>query len=152
MTGVHVLPNGNRLTEADYRQLVAAGVRRCSAAEGAARFAVEVGCDEKTMRAARDGKSSLVGSTLFNMLLVNPTVLDELAAHFGLRLMPLEAVDNGDARLLADIAGLGATVATALADGRIDHIEEQAIADQARGVVQDLTGRIAVADRKRARR
>lgn len=152
MTGARVCPNRRRLTEADYRALVAAGIRRATAKDGAARFAVEVGCDEKTMRAARDGKSSLIGSTLANTLAVDLSTLDELLAHFGLRLVPIEAVDDGDARLLADIAGLGATVAGAMADGRIDHVEELHIADQARGVVADLTGRIAAADRKRVAR
>lgn len=142
-----VRPKQSRLTEADYRQLVAAGVRRCSAADGAARFAVEVGCDEKTMRAARDSKSSLSGSTLFNMLLVDPSALDELAAHFGFRLAPLEGSAEDDAGLNADVAHLNAVVAEAMRDGRIDHVENVRVLNAARPVVQTLTGRIAAAGR-----
>lgn len=147
MSRASVRPKQSRLTEADYRQLVAAGVRRCSAADGAARFAVEVGCDEKTMRAARDAKSSLSGSTLFNMLLVDPSALDELAGHFGFRLAPLEADAADDAGLNADVAYLNSVVADAMRDGRIDHIENARVLDAARPVVQTLTGRIAAAGR-----
>ena len=149
MSGNTVLPKPTRLTELAYRQLVAAGVRRCSAKDGAGRFGLEVGCGEQTMRAARDARSSLNGSTLFNMLLADPTALDELAAYFGMQFVPRQPVEESDARLLADVTGLGAVIADALADGFVDHREEQRIAAAARPVVRELAGRIAVADRKR---
>ena len=142
------MPNDKKITDAEYRELIAPGVRRASATIGCDRLGLGVGCDGKTLRHARDEKSTLVGATSWNLLTVDPTALNEIAAHFGYQLVPLNA--TASTRLLADSASLTATIAEALADGIIDHREEQAIADKARPVVAELNGLIASADRKRA--
>ncbi|WP_426163038.1 hypothetical protein [Sandarakinorhabdus sp. DWP1-3-1] len=142
-----IIPNARLLTDDDYRRLSSAGIRRVSAADGCARLALEVGCDERTMRNARDRRSSLSGASLFNMLAKDPSALDELLAHFGYRAAPIDAATADDAGLNADVAHLNAVVAEAMRDGRIDHIENARVLDAARPVVQTLTGRIASAGR-----
>jgi hypothetical protein len=146
----NVTPKRSRITDAEYRRFVAQGVRRLAVKDGAARLGLDVGCGERTMRDARDEKSSLSGATLFNLLSVDPSALDELLAHFNLCTRELEPSHSSDAKLNADIAVLSASLAVALADGRIDHREEQDIASRARPVVVEIAGRIAAADRKRA--
>ena len=142
------MPNDKRITDAEYRELIAPGVRRASATIGCDRLGLLVGCDGKTLRHARDEKSTLAAASLFNLLTVDPTALNELAAHFGFQFTPIAV--SAYPRLLADAVGLSAVIADALADGIIDHREEQAIADKARPVVAELNGLIASADRKRA--
>jgi hypothetical protein len=150
MTTGHVRPADLLLTEEDYRRLVAPAISRMTVDRQLARLALMVGADEKTLRQAREARASLSGSKLFNLLTVDPTALDELLAHFGLKAVPLEAADACETRLLAETAGLVAAHARAFADGRIDHREEQALAAIARPVTQEWAGRIARADRKRA--
>ena len=147
MTGGIVIPNNGLLTDSEYRTLVAAGVRRASAKNGVARLGLQVGADERTLRNARDGKSSLCGSTLVNLLAADPHALDELLAHFGVKLVPIDASGDSDADLNADVAALNAEVACAMRDGKIDRIENARILAKARPVVRELAGRIAAADR-----
>ena len=143
MTTGNVLPKKYALTETEYRKLLAKGIRRVSAENGAGRFGLAVGCGEKTMRNARDERTSLHGATAFNMLLQDPTALDEVLAYFGMRAEPIEADAGQDARLLADTLLLASDHAEALADGRVDHIEEARLVKRARPVAMAWNARIA---------
>ena len=85
---------------------------------------------------------------LLNLLHISDgTVLDELLAGLGYRLVPLEDAGQPDAVVLADTAGLAATMASAMADGRIDHRERCAIVREARPLVKTLAAEIARHDR-----
>jgi hypothetical protein len=150
MTAGSVSPISTRLTDADYRRLVAATVGRLCLVHGKDRLALEAGCDERTMRHARDERTSLSAASLFNMLALDASALDELASHFGLKLVALEASDKAEGELLTGTLALAHGHAAALADGKICHIEEQTLATLARPVVSEWAARIARADRKRA--
>lgn len=143
MTTGNVSPKNYVLTEAEYRNLLAKGIRRVSADHGAGRFGLLVGCGEKTMRNARDERTSLHGATAFNMLQQDPSALDEVLAHFGMRLEPIDAEIGVNARLLADTLALAADHAAALSGGRIDNIEAARLIKLARPVVREWTARIA---------
>lgn len=145
-----VSPNRTKLTEAEYRPIQGAILRRLELSHGQQRLALEAGTEARTIRNARDALATMRADFLFNLLDLDASALDEVLAHYGLKAVPMDVNTAADSRLLADIAGLGATFADALADGRIDHREEQTIADRARPVVRELAGRIAQADRKRA--
>jgi hypothetical protein len=124
MTHRNVLPNRVGITESDYRALVAKSVLRLSAANGCDRLALDVGgVDGRTLRNTRDEKTSLNGATLFNLLTIDLTALDELLAHFGVRAVAIDGQDAEDHRLLADTMALAAAHADALADGTVDHNE-----------------------------
>lgn len=142
MIAVNVLPKNYALTEFEYRKLLAKGIRRVSANGGAGRFGLAVGCGEKTMRNARDERTSLQGATAFNMLLQDPSALDEVLAHFGMCIQPIDAEIGPDAQLLADTLALAAYHAEALSDGRIDHIKAARLNKLARPVVREWTARI----------
>ena len=70
--------------------------------------------------------------------------------HFGLKAVPIDPADRCDATMLAEVAALTSEAATAMADGRIDHIERGRIVKKARPVVQRLTAEIARHDREQA--
>ena len=143
MTASNVLPKPQPLTETDYRRLLAKGITRVTGNTEVGRFGIATGCGEKTMRNARDEKTSLHGATAFNMLLQDPTALDEILAALGFRLSPVEATMGDEARLLADTLALASDHAEAMADGRVDRIEEARLIKKARPVAMAWNARIA---------
>ncbi len=145
-----VRPEDRLLTEEDYRRLTGPAIRRMTVDLQLARLALMVGADEKTLRQAREERASLSGAKLFNLLAVDPTALDGLLQHFGLRAVPIDPAEGCDAEMLAEVAALTSEAATAMADGRIDHIERGRIVKRARPVVQRLTAEIARHDREQA--
>lgn len=84
-----VRPNNRRLTDADARHLLAEGLIRTCHAFGPSRVALETGCDEKTIRRARDEDSTLGLACAVNLLTVDEHALDELLGSLGFMLVPL---------------------------------------------------------------
>jgi hypothetical protein len=84
-----VRPPVRRLTDSDARHLLADGLLRSCHAHGPARVALETGCDEKTIRRARDEETTLKLACAFNLLDIDPHALDALAAAKGVMLVPL---------------------------------------------------------------
>lgn len=85
----NVRPNTRKLTDADARHLLAYGLLRTCHAHGPSRVAVEAGCDEKTIRRARDEESTLGLACAINLLDIDAHVLDALLAAKGYMLTPL---------------------------------------------------------------
>lgn len=96
MPDQRVRPPVQRMTETDYRHNLAAGLIRVAHQLGPERVAVEIGCNEKTVRNARDEKSSISGHCQWNLLDVDPHALDELAAFKGFMLLPLLSGASAD--------------------------------------------------------
>ena len=89
MSDRNVRPVSRKLTDADARHLLADGLIRTCHNHGPSRVAVEAGCDEKTIRRARDEESTLGLACAINMLDIDPHVLDALLAAKGFMLAPL---------------------------------------------------------------
>lgn len=106
----HVRPSARKLTDSDARHLLADGLLRSCHTHGPSRVAVEAGCDEKTIRRARDEDSTLGLAASWNLLDIDNHALDALAAAKGVMIVPL--FDDG-----ADVisAGSAAIHKTALA-------------------------------------
>ena len=85
----NVRPSVRRLTDADARHLLADGLLRACHVHGPSRVALETGCDEKTIRRARDEESTLNLACTFNLLDIDPHALDALAAAKGVMIVPL---------------------------------------------------------------
>lgn len=132
----NVFRNSRRLTESDFRALVADAVRKLVRQHGAERVAIEAGCDVRTIQGALSECHSIKAATLFNLLALDLTALDGLAGHFGGHIVPVQADAGPGLDLLADTAKLVAIHGKALADGRIDHQEAAALAEHAKPVVQ----------------
>lgn len=89
MADNQVRPKSQKLTDADARHLLAYGLLKTCHREGPSRVAVEAGCDEKTIRRARDEESTLGLASSWNLLDIDPHALDALAASKGVMLVPL---------------------------------------------------------------
>jgi hypothetical protein len=142
-----VRPNVDPLTEADARHLLAEGLLRPCQDHGPTRVALKIGCDEKTVRKARDKDTTLRLDYSWNALLANPCALDALAAHFGFRLAPLEAPRTADLSLPCIVTRFQLELSLALEDGRLDAAElvKMRPAIEALGsVVDDLRERLKV--------
>lgn len=87
----HVRPCSRKLTDADARHLLADGLLRSCHEHGPSRVAVEAGCDEKTIRRARDEDSTLGLACTVNLLDIDSHALDALLAAKGVMLVPLTA-------------------------------------------------------------
>lgn len=86
------------LTEDDARELLAKPLRALCQDHGPTRVAKALGgIDEKTVRNARDEKSTLCLDTAANLLSLDPYALDGFLAHFGRRSVPADALCNTDA-------------------------------------------------------
>lgn len=87
--------------------------------------------------------------TIFNSLCADPTALDEIAAYYGFKLIPLITDAANDFDTLADAADLHDEHMNAMRDGVRDHRETLRIADKARPVVRKYQAIISEADRIR---
>lgn len=86
-----VRPNSERLTDTRARHLLADGLLRACHKHGPSKVGVDIGCDEKTVRRARDESSTLKLNCAWNLLDVDPHALDVLAASKGVMLVPILA-------------------------------------------------------------
>lgn len=91
MAEKHVRPSVHSLTDADARHLLADGLIRTCHRHGPSRVALATGCDEKTIRRARDEDSTLGLACSWNLLDVDEHALDALAAAKGFMLVRLMA-------------------------------------------------------------
>lgn len=85
----HVRPSVRKMTDADARHLLADGLLRACHIHGPSRVAVEAGCDEKTIRRARDEESTLHLASVLNLLDIDQRALDALMAAKGKMLVPM---------------------------------------------------------------
>lgn len=87
----NVRPQATALTDIDARHLLADGLLRTCHVHGPSRVALATGCDEKTIRRARDEESTLGLACAFNLLDIDDHALDALIAAKGFMLVPLVA-------------------------------------------------------------
>lgn len=93
------------LTEDEYRDKLSKGIGAIVQELGPTKVGGRIGCNEKTVRNARDKATFLDAYLCWNFLLADPHALDPLAAHFNMRLVPLD--DTGP----TDWAAIGASAA-----------------------------------------
>ncbi len=150
MTGGNVCPKASPLLEEDFRRLVSATLRRLLAARKQGELAYVAGVEERTIANALHERNSLGAKAVLNLLLADPTALDELLAHYGLKAVPADAAGANDhMQVMAGAAGFTSTMAEALADGRVDHRERAVIAENARALHAQLGQLIAAHDRRK---
>lgn len=118
-----VPPPVRPLTEDDYRHLVAEGLLRPTHDQGPTRVGLTIGCDEKTVRGARDKRSTLRGDLQWNLLLVDEHALDPLAARFRKRLVDMDPAPVDWPALGAAMAEASAEIFRALGKGHVSHLD-----------------------------
>jgi hypothetical protein len=98
MSSGNVLPSAPLLTELDARDLLARPLLAACSELGPTRVAKALGgLDEKTIRNARDEKSTLSLESAANLLSLDGCALEGFLRHFGRRSVPIDAVCNTDA-------------------------------------------------------
>lgn len=89
MTAPHVRPPVARLTDDDARASLSTVINKLCEEHGPSRVALEVGCDEKTIRRAREKESTLKLHTAGNLLALSPYALDGFLGRYGFRAVPI---------------------------------------------------------------
>lgn len=94
----NVPPPAIPLTVEDAREILAAPLRSLCSDHGPTAVARSIGgCEDKTVRDARDEKSTLRLDYAANLLLLDGTALDGFLARVGRRSVPMDAVCTTDA-------------------------------------------------------
>lgn len=124
--------------------LVAGWARVVGTNKGAMADRMEV--DTKTINRALTQENTPELHTAFNSLVFDPSALDEVAALYGMRLLPLQCEAANDFTTLADVSGLASALARALSDGKRDHRETIKLANLIRPVICELSAIVAEAD------
>ncbi len=142
----HVRPNRSRLTDSDARHHLAAGLIRVCHEHGPSRIALETGCDEKTIRRARDEQSTLGLACVVNLAAFDPAALNDLFGAIGLKLV---ALDGGEVNrsTASSITKLLLELSVALEDGRVDDRELSAMRsaiDEAGNAIDAMRARLSV--------
>lgn len=128
----NVRPSARRLTEEDARKKLAAGLLRLTSQHGPSRVGLEAGCDEKTIRNARDQKSTLRLDLALNLLTLDATALDELFAECGFKLCLIRAEAANDLHTAAGLLEGATELVRAHEDGNRSRAETFRIADKLR--------------------
>ena len=144
-----VRPTSKRLTEEDARKHLSFGLLRVTASHGPSRAGLEAGCDEKTIRNARDQKSSLGLHLALNLLSLDHTALDELLAAYGFRLTPITMQGANDLHTAAGLLDGASELIKAQEDGIRDRAETLRVADKLRPHMHAAAAIIREADEMR---
>lgn len=138
-----VAPSCSPLTDLECRELLSRPLLRLCSAYGPTKVAVTIGCKtDKTVRNARDERSTLGLYNAANLLLLDPTALDGILAHFGRRSVPIGATCNTDDRV-AQSSVLKAALALSIAledDDQIDADEVRQNRQTIEAAVDALNG------------
>jgi DNA-binding phage protein len=141
-----VLPKRAPLGKETAKEALALVLARLVHRHGVATVAAHAGCCDRTIRSAMGLDSLPELHTVLNLLSLDATALDELLAPMGFRLVQVEDASRCYPTLLADLAGVTATTAAALADGRVDHQEDAKIVSQLRELLPVLNAFMATKD------
>jgi hypothetical protein len=147
MTVNNIVPKNNHVTNDEAKHLLAAGLLRAvknRGRRGIESISFDADCNKRTVSKALALETLPAGETLVNLLIADASILDELFAHVGLRVVPLEKSNMEDLDLVEALATLVGALAKSHSPnspggaGRI-HTETTAIADMARTVLPPLT-------------
>lgn len=140
MRNNQVRPKTPTLTDEDARELLAIKLKQIVAKHGPKRVGHTIGCDEKTVRRARDEVHTLGLACTFNLLDLDPTALDLLAAARGYAIVPLEVDFKNDMEVIAELSGLLNEWLAAMQDFKRDNAETAKIAARIRQIMPKLRG------------
>jgi len=121
---------------------------RLTYTHGAGTVADHAGCSARTIAEAKAEHSLPELHSIINLLGLDATVLDELMAMVGFRMM-LIRVGQSDGQyfeMMANAAELASTLADALRDRRVDHLEEAKIEGVLRAILPALNAWVAGRD------
>lgn len=123
MSRDHVRPTISKLTDEDARHLLAEGLIRVCHEKGPSRVALEIGCDEKTVRRARNEESTLGLASVVNLALVEPEGVRPLFEAIGKRLVDIDGEKTADLSIPCIFTRFMWELSVALEDGKLDPAE-----------------------------
>lgn len=144
-----VVRNPQRLTKDRAKALLASGLQRAVTAHGADEVALAAGCTRRCIEKALAHDTLPSMETALNALAVEPTVLDELLAAYGLRLCPLRAEAANDLAVAGGVIDAMGKLVTACADGHRDHNETLSVAALLRPHLPAINAIVREADQLR---
>jgi hypothetical protein len=123
----NVLPPALALTELDARELLAKPLLSACSKHGPKSIGATIGCDEKTVRNARDEKSTLRLDFAANLLRIDGTAFDPFLARVGRRSVPINATCDTDADRTQQNKVLKAALALSIALEDDDQISPEEV-------------------------
>lgn len=131
------------LTELDAREKLSRALLKVCSEHGPTRVGKAIGCDEKTVRNARDEKSTLSLDTAANLLLLDGAAFDGILAHFGRVSAPLDSAAGHEPDRARESKVLKAALALSVAladDDEIDAEEVRANRGTIENAIEALQG------------
>jgi hypothetical protein len=153
-----VRPPAMALTDFDARELLAKPLLALCSEHGPTRVGKAIGCDEKTVRKARDEQSTLSLDSALNLLLLDGTAFDAILDRLaGRRSVPIGALCDTDDRA-TESSVLKAALALSIALSDDDEISAAEVRDN-RETIEDaiaaltgLLGKLALSPAYETRR
>ncbi len=136
-------------SKSDVHDALAAGWTRIIAKVKKGNFADKFGVDGRQVGRWIGGENSPELHTALNSLLIDPTALDEVAALYGVSIVPRNLAAANDMGMISELAHLTGQWAEVMADGIRDHNETLALAVVLRDLIPRLQSVVAEADRHR---
>ena len=148
MSSRSVLPKRAGPSEATFASLFVAGLARVAAKIGKGTLADRM---ERTSRSLDNilGGGSTSGKAMFDALLADETVLDEVLASYGFRLCPLHSEAANDLAVAGGVIDAMGKLVIAHADGRRDHNETLSIGALLRPLLPAIQAIVREADELR---
>lgn len=116
---------------------------------GQGTFADRIGTDSATVGRVLGCKNLPEAHTIFNSLRADPTALDEILAHYGLRVVPLQTQAANDMELAASLSGALSEFIRRLADGKRCHVDTAVLAALFREVIPQMQAIVGEDDARR---
>lgn len=145
----NVFRNCEPLSETRFGELLTCAWGRITAKKGRGGFADALNVTPETLGNAMSGRNQPKAHTVFNSLRADPTALDEVAAHYGFKIIPASSDAANDLATAAGTIDAMAALVRALDDQHRDHQETLSIANLLRPHIGSLNAIIRQADELR---
>lgn len=123
-----VVPKNRNVTDAEFHNLIVAGLARVAAKIGRGNLADRMGRTTRALDKVFAG-STPDAKALFDALKADATAIDELASAYGFQLVPLNRECEPDLSLAAGLCDGASELVKANSDGDRDHRETLKVAD-----------------------
>lgn len=117
---------------------------------GQGTFADRAGTDSATVGRVLGCKNLPEAHTIFNSLCADTTALDEVLAHYGLRVTPLVAEAANDMQLAASLSDALGEFIRRLADGKRCHTDTAVLSALFRCIIPQMQAIVAEDDARKA--
>lgn len=144
-----VLPKRSPPTEARFQHLLVTGLDRVVSRIGKAALAEAMDRTTRSLDDVLERGATPGAKAIFDTLLIDPTALQELLRHYGLKLVPEHASAANDLHTAAGLSHASGALCDAVADGTRSHTETLELAEKLRPLLPSIAAIIEEADQIR---